>query len=69
MWSSSFGGFLFEFDTAVTPGAREAIQIIWNLSALEYGFTVSVALIGTVLGAFFVEFLVTNMGERRLKSV
>jgi len=69
MWSSSFGGFLFEFDIAVTPGAREAIQIIWNLSVLEYGFTVSIALIGTVLGAFFVEFLVTNMGERRLKSV
>ena len=69
MWSSSLGGFLFEFDTAVTSDAREAIQIIWNLSVLEYGFTVSIALIGTVLDTFFVEFLVTNMGERRLKSV
>jgi len=49
----SLGGFLFGFDTAVISGAEQAIQIIWNLSALEHGFTVSIALIGTVLGALF----------------
>ena len=53
MRSSSLGGFLFGFDTAVISGAEQAIQIIWNLSALEHGFTVSIALIGTVLGALF----------------
>jgi len=49
----SLGGFLFGFDTAVISGAEQAIQIIWNLSALEHGLTVSIALIGTVLGALF----------------
>ena len=49
----SLGGFLFGFDTAVISGAEQAIQIIWNLSALEHGFTVSIGLIGTVLGALF----------------
>jgi len=47
------GGFLFGFDTAVISGAEQAIQIVWNLNALEHGFTVSIALIGTVLGALF----------------
>ena len=53
MIAVSLGGLLFGFDTAVISGAEQAIQIIWNLSALENGFTVSIALIGTVLGALF----------------
>ena len=53
LWSVvvALGGFLFGFDTAVISGAEKAIQQIWNLSAVEHGFTVSIALIGTVLGA------------------
>ncbi len=47
----ALGGFLFGFDTAVISGAEKAIQQIWNLSAVEHGFTVSIALIGTVIGA------------------
>lgn len=47
----ALGGFLFGFDTAVISGAEKAIQLLWNLSAVEHGFTVSIALIGTVLGA------------------
>ena len=53
LWSVTvaLGGFLFGFDTAVISGAEKAIQQIWGLSAVEHGFTVSIALIGTVLGA------------------
>ncbi len=47
----ALGGFLFGFDTAVISGAEKAIQTLWGLSAVEHGFTVSVALMGTVLGA------------------
>jgi SP family arabinose:H+ symporter-like MFS transporter len=53
-WSviMALGGFLFGFDTAVISGAEQAIQKYWNLSDLQHGFTISIALIGTVTGAF-----------------
>ena len=47
----ALGGFLFGFDTAVISGAEQSIQQYWSLNALEHGLTVSIALIGTVIGA------------------
>lgn len=54
-WSMvvALGGFLFGFDTAVISGAEKSIQQFWNLSAFEHGLTISIALIGTVIGSLF----------------
>ena len=50
---ASLGGLLFGFDTAVISGAEQAIERIYGLSGFAHGFTMSIALIGTFIGAFF----------------
>jgi sugar porter (SP) family MFS transporter len=52
-WSMvvALGGFLFGFDTAVISGAEKSIQAYWNLSVFQHGLTISIALIGTVIGS------------------
>ena len=66
-WSivTALGGFLFGFDTAVISGAEKAIQQLWHLSAFEHGFTISIALIGTVLGALFGGIPSDKLGRRQ----
>jgi sugar porter (SP) family MFS transporter len=49
----ALGGFLFGFDTAVISGAEKSIQQFWHLSVFEHGLTISIALIGTVIGSLF----------------
>ena len=61
----ALGGFLFGFDTAVISGAEKAIQQVWNLTAWEHGFTISIALIGTVIGAIFGGIPSDALGRRR----
>jgi len=47
----ALGGFLFGFDTAVISGAERSIQLFWNLDVFQHGLTISIALIGTVIGS------------------
>jgi sugar porter (SP) family MFS transporter len=66
-WSivTALGGFLFGFDTAVISGAEEAIQQLWQLNSVEHGFTISIALFGTVLGAMFGGIPSDKLGRRQ----
>jgi len=48
---SALGGLLFGFDTAVISGAEQSIKEVWVLSDKMHGFTIAIALIGTVFGA------------------
>ena len=48
---ASLGGFLFGFDTVVVSGAEKGIQQFYGLSGWVHGFTMAVALFGTIVGA------------------
>ncbi len=60
----SLGGLLFGFDTAVISGAEKAIQGFYGLSNTMLGFTIAVALFGTVLGALFCARPVDRYGRK-----
>ena len=62
--AASLGGFLFGFDTAVISGTTAALQDKWDLSAGQLGFTVSCALIGTIIGALFGDIAADRWGRR-----
>lgn len=51
---AALGGLLFGFDTAVISGTLEALETVYELNERWLGFTVSIALIGTIIGAAFV---------------
>jgi sugar porter (SP) family MFS transporter len=49
--TGALGGLLFGFDTVVISGAIDALVRLYNLSPQKEGWTVAIALIGTVVGA------------------
>jgi sugar porter (SP) family MFS transporter len=67
LWSLviALGGFLFGFDTAVISGAEQSIQKYWNLNTVEHGLTVSIALIGTIIGALFGSVPADKLGRKK----
>ncbi|WP_353129565.1 sugar porter family MFS transporter [Parapedobacter pyrenivorans] len=61
----ALGGFLFGFDTAVISGAEKAIQVHWNLSEVQHGVTMAIALLGTVAGALLGAYPSDRFGRKR----
>jgi len=51
---AALGGLLFGFDTAVISGTTDALQKVFHLDAFWLGFTVAIALIGTIVGSLVV---------------
>lgn len=62
--TGALGGLLFGFDTAVIAGTTYALTDQFHLSPLALGFTVSIALWGTVLGAIFSGDIGQRIGSR-----
>ncbi|HEY8506219.1 MAG TPA: MFS transporter, partial [Gemmataceae bacterium] len=48
---AALGGLLFGFDTAVISGTTDALKSVYSLNETTLGFTVAIALIGTIIGA------------------
>lgn len=63
---SALGSFLFGFDTAVISGTTKFITAYFNLSDAYLGFTVSIALIGTVIGSLIVGKPGDKFGRRKM---
>lgn len=66
---AALGGLLFGFDTAVISGAEKAIQILFNLDGFWHGFTVAIALIGTVIGALIAGKPADKFGRKKVLIV
>ncbi len=62
--TGALGGLLFGFDTAVIAGATHPLMAQYALSDSQLGFTVSIALWGTVLGAIGSGTLGQRIGSR-----
>lgn len=60
----ALGGFLFGFDTAVIAGTTHALTNLFNLNSGTLGFTVSIALWGTITGAVLSGILGDAFGRR-----
>ena len=61
----ALGGLLFGFDTAVIAGTTRSISTLFRLTPAQLGFTVSIALWGTVLGALCSGIVGERLGARR----
>ena len=62
--TAALGGFLFGYDSSVINGATSAIKTTFALSDFELGLVVSIALIGSAIGAWFAGSLAERYGRR-----
>jgi SP family sugar:H+ symporter-like MFS transporter len=67
--TAAMGGFLFGFDSAVINGANTAIASTFHLSSGLMAFVVSIALIGSAVGAWFAGQLADSLGRRRVMLI
>lgn len=66
---AALGGFLFGFDSAVINGAVDAVGQQFELSGVLLGFTVSCALLGAMVGAWFAGPFADKQGRVRAMMV
>src|SRR5215217_6085536 len=62
----ALGGLLFGLDTAVISGVEKPIQALYHLTNFWHGFTVAIAIIGAVVGAFSAGFPAERYGRKKV---
>lgn len=67
--TAALGGFLFGYDSAVINGATSAIKSRFGLGDFELGLVVSIALIGSAIGAWFAGALAEKYGRRKVMLI
>jgi MFS transporter, SP family, arabinose:H+ symporter len=60
----ALGGLLFGFDTAVIAGTTQQLTTVFHLTPYTLGLTVSIGLVGTVIGAMTAGVLGQKIGGR-----
>jgi SP family xylose:H+ symportor-like MFS transporter len=62
---AALGGLLFGFDTVVISGAEKTLQRVFHLDPFWLGFTVAIALIGTIIGSVIIEGPADSWGRKK----
>lgn len=62
----ALGGFLFGYDIAMISGTTAQLETIFDLSKFWLGFTVAIAIIGTIIGTMIIGKPADKYGRRRM---
>ena len=61
---AALGGFLFGYDTAVISGTIAQVTVLFQLDALQQGWYVGCALVGSIIGVLFAGVLSDGIGRK-----
>jgi len=61
----AIGGFLFGYDIAMMSGTTTQLEELYNLNSFWLGFTVAVAIIGTIIGTLIIGKPAEKFGRRK----
>ena len=66
---AALGGFLFGYDTAVISGTIAQVTQLFQLDALQQGWYVGCALVGSIVGVLFAGILSDKLGRKLTMAV
>ncbi|WP_320111597.1 sugar porter family MFS transporter [Draconibacterium orientale] len=61
----ALGGFLFGYDIAMMSGTTTQLEELYNLNSFWLGFTVAVAIVGTIIGTLIIGKPAEKFGRRK----
>lgn len=61
----ALGGFLFGYDIAMMSGTTAQLETLYNLNSFWLGFTVSIAIIGTIIGTLIIGKPAEKFGRKK----